>query len=76
MQAEIGFLKTPRGAGYQLVGEDLNDPKVLGEGAGIGLRKQDTDLKAKIDKAIDEIRADGTYDKIQKKYFDFDVYGK
>ena len=76
VQAEIGFLKTPRGAGYQIVGNDLNDPKTLGEGAGIGLRKEDTDLKAKIDKAIADIRKDGTYEKIEKKYFDFDVYGK
>jgi lysine/arginine/ornithine transport system substrate-binding protein len=78
VQAEIGFLKTPRGAGYSFVkgGDDINDPKTLGTGAGIGLRKEDTDLKAKIDKAIAEIRKDGTYDTIAKKYFDFDVYGK
>jgi lysine/arginine/ornithine transport system substrate-binding protein len=76
VQAEIGFLKTPRGAGYQIVGNDLNDPKTLGEGAGIGLRKEDTDLKKKIDGAIADIRKDGTYEKIEKKYFDFDVYGK
>jgi len=76
VQAEIGFLKTPRGAGYQIVGNDLNDPKTLGEGAGIGLRKEDTDLKKKIDGATADIRKDGTYEKIEKKYFDFDVYGK
>nr|WP_257010901.1 transporter substrate-binding domain-containing protein [Burkholderia ubonensis] len=33
-------------------------------------------MKAKIDKAIGDMRKDGTYDKIAKKYFDFDVYGK
>ncbi|MBN3791092.1 ABC transporter substrate-binding protein [Burkholderia sp. Ac-20353] len=76
VQADIGFLKTPRGAGFQFAGSDLDDPKTLGNGAGIGLRKEDTDLKAKIDKAIGDMRKDGTYDKIAKKYFDFDVYGK
>ncbi|WP_323120470.1 ABC transporter substrate-binding protein [Burkholderia alba] len=76
VQADIGFLKTPRGAGYGFAGPDLDDPKILGEGAGIGLRKEDTDLKAKIDKAIADMRKDGTYDKLAKKYFDFDVYGK
>ncbi|ABC35306.1 amino acid ABC transporter, periplasmic amino acid-binding protein [Burkholderia thailandensis E264] len=76
VQADIGFLKTPRGKDFAFAGSDLNDPKTLGEGAGIGLRKEDTDLKAKIDKAIADMRKDGTYDKIAKKYFDFDVYGK
>lgn len=76
VQAEIGFLKTPRGKGFQIVGNDLNDPKTLGEGAGVGLRKEDKDLKEKIDAAIASMRKDGTYDKIAKQYFDFDVYGK
>ena len=75
MQAEIGFLKTPRGAGFDFVGKNLEDPKILGSGAGIGMRKEDTDLKAKVDKAIADIIKDGTYKKLEKKYFDFDVYG-
>ncbi|WP_341318549.1 ABC transporter substrate-binding protein [Paraburkholderia sp. IMGN_8] len=75
VQAEIGFLKTPRGAGFDFVGKDLDDPKILGNGAGIGMRKEDTDLKTKVDKAIADIIKDGTYKKLEKKYFDFDVYG-
>jgi lysine/arginine/ornithine transport system substrate-binding protein len=75
VQAEIGFLKTPRGAGFAFAGKDLDDPKTLGNGAGIGMRKEDTDLKVKVDKAIAEIIKDGTYKKLEKKYFDFDVYG-
>ena len=75
VQAEIGFLKTPRGAGFDFVGKNLDDPKILGNGAGIGMRKEDTDLKTKVDKAIADIIKDGTYKKLEKKYFDFDVYG-
>jgi lysine/arginine/ornithine transport system substrate-binding protein len=75
VEAEIGFLKTPRGAGYEFAGKDIVDEKILGNGAGIGMRKEDTDLKAKIDKAIADIIKDGTYKKLEKKYFDFDVYG-
>jgi ABC-type amino acid transport substrate-binding protein len=44
-------------------------------GTGIGLRKDDVALKASIDSAITGMRADGTYQKIAHKYFDFDVYG-
>jgi lysine/arginine/ornithine transport system substrate-binding protein len=75
VQADLGFLKTPRGAGFEFAGGDLNDPKTLGNGAGIGLRKEDTDLKAKIDHAIADMIKDGTYKKIETKYFSFDVYG-
>jgi lysine-arginine-ornithine-binding protein len=76
VQADIGFLKTPRGKAYGFAGGDLDDPVTLGNGAGIGLRKEDTELKAKIDGAIAGMLKDGTYKKIEKKYFDFDVYGK
>ncbi|CAB3808238.1 Lysine/arginine/ornithine-binding periplasmic protein [Paraburkholderia caffeinitolerans] len=70
VQADIGFLKTPRGAGFEFAGKEIPS-----DGAGIGLRKEDTDLKAKIDKAIADMLKDGTYKKIESKYFDFDVYG-
>jgi lysine-arginine-ornithine-binding protein len=76
VQADMGFLKTARGAGFDFTGNDLTDPKgTLGSGAAIGLRKEDTDLKAKIDKAIADMIKDGTYRKIEARYFAFDVYG-
>jgi arginine/ornithine transport system substrate-binding protein len=70
-----GFLNKPEGQDYAFVGPDLNDPKWFGEGTGIAIRKEDKDLVEKFNQAIEKIRADGTYKKIQDKYFDFDVYG-
>ncbi len=70
-----GFLKKPEGQDYQFIGPDLNDPKWFGEGTGIAIRKEDKDLVEMFNKAIEQIRADGTYKKIQDKYFDFNVYG-
>jgi polar amino acid transport system substrate-binding protein len=71
------FLEAPDGkACCDLKGEVKPDVEILGPGAGVGLRKSDTALKAKMNAAIKQIRADGTYDKISKKYFDFDIYGK
>ena len=71
-----GFLSKEKGKGYEFVGPDMVDPKWFGPGIGAALRKEDTDLKEKLNAAIDKIRADGTYDAIQKKYFNFDVYGQ
>ena len=39
------------------------------------MRKEDTALKDKINAAIKAVRANGKYDEITKKYFDFDIYG-
>jgi arginine/ornithine transport system substrate-binding protein len=71
-----GFLKKPEGKDFQFIGPDLSDPKWFGNGAGIAIRKEDKDLAELFNKAIDQIRADGTYKKIQDKYFDFNVYGE
>ena len=70
-----GFLKKPEGQDYQFIGPDLTDKRWFGDGAGIAIRKEDTDLVAKFNAAIEKIRADGTYKRIQDKYFDFNVYG-
>jgi len=71
-----GFLKQPEGADFEFVGPDLTDPKWFGVGAGIACRKEDKDLVNALNAAIEKIRADGTYKKIQDKYFDFNVYGE
>jgi arginine/ornithine transport system substrate-binding protein len=70
-----GFLATPDGRGFDFVGPSFANPRWFGEGIGIALRKDDQDLKARFDAAIDAIRADGTYDAISRRYFDFDIYG-
>jgi ABC-type amino acid transport substrate-binding protein len=40
------------------------------------LRKGETALKTELNTAIKAIRGNGTYKKINDKYFKFDVYGK
>jgi len=39
------------------------------------VRKKDTALRDALSKAIDDIRADGTYKTLNEKYFEIDVYG-
>ncbi|MBL6932695.1 MAG: ABC transporter substrate-binding protein [Rhodospirillales bacterium] len=74
--ADDGFLKTDAGKGFEFVGPSFSDPKWFGDGAGVGVRKGDDKLRMAINDAIKKIRADGTYKKINDKYFEFDVYGQ
>ncbi len=70
------FLKSDQGkACCDLKGMVAEDIEILGPGVGFGLRKEDTELKAKLNDGIKAIRADGQYAEIGKKYFDFDIYG-
>lgn len=70
-----GFLDTEEGEGYAFFGPSYSIPKYHGNGAGIGIRKGEDDLKKAFNDAIKAIRDNGTYQKINDKYFDFDVYG-
>lgn len=74
--AQTGFLKTPQGKNFEFTGPVYDEPKYFGVGAGVAMRKNDVELRNDINKAIATMRANGTYKKIQDKYFDFDVYGK
>jgi arginine/ornithine transport system substrate-binding protein len=74
--AQQGFLKTPQGKDFEFAGPVYDDPKYFGVGAGVAMRKGDNALRSEFNRAIAAIRANGTYKKIQDKYFDFDVYGK
>ena len=69
------WLKTPDGACCKIVGTIKPVPEIHGPGAGIAIRKGETDLVNKFNAAIDAIRANGKYKEINDKYFDFDVYG-
>ena len=66
--------KSEGGACCKIAGEPITDPAFVGEGVGIALRKEDEDLRVRLNKALEEIRADGTYKAINDKYFSIDVY--
>jgi polar amino acid transport system substrate-binding protein len=70
------WTKTDSGSCCKVLGTLPIDKDINGVGAGIGVRKGDDDLRKKFNDAIAAIRADGTYKKIQDKYFTFDVYGE
>ncbi|MFM2276546.1 MAG: hypothetical protein RL211_2418 [Pseudomonadota bacterium] len=76
LEVQGGFLSKPEGKDYGLVGPELYIPKYFGTGAGFAIRKGDAALKGELNAAIKAIRANGTYKKINDKYFKIDVYGK
>ena len=69
------WLKTEDGACCKLLGTLPIDPVINGEGAGIAVRKGETELADKFTAAIAAIRESGKYQEINAKYFAFDVYG-
>ncbi len=73
--ASDGFLKKPQGKDFTFAGAPIDDVKYFGQGDGLGLRKQDNDLRDAFNQALATILANGTYQRINRKYFDFDIYG-
>lgn len=57
------------------MGDVADDKEILGAGVSGGLRKGDAELKAKLNAAIAALRANGKYDQITARYFNFDIYG-
>ena len=65
------FLEGRDGAGCCRFISDL--PVDRGEGIGVALRKGDRGLAEMFDRAIAEVIADGTYDRVRATYFPFDI---
>jgi polar amino acid transport system substrate-binding protein len=65
------FLKTEQGqACCEMKGQVPDDPEILGEGVGGGVRKEDTQLKEKLNAAISELAKSGELQKITENYPD------
>lgn len=54
---------------YKVLNEKLSDEPV-----GIGFKKEDTELKDAVQKAINDLKADGSLTKISMKWFGTDIY--
>jgi polar amino acid transport system substrate-binding protein len=69
------WLKTDIGQCCRILATIKPDPPSQGEDAGIAVRKGDIDLVERFNAALAAIRTNGTYKRINDKYFDFDIYG-
>ncbi len=61
----------PEGKCCELVGQDIKDNQTLGIGVAAGMRREDAKLRDAFNKALGEMVSDGTYKKINDKYFPF-----
>jgi len=64
------WLQSDEGAGHAFTGPKLAPNDEI----GIAVRKDEEELLARFNKALAEILADGTYEKINAKYFPFSIY--
>jgi len=68
------FIQSPNGQGLATVGPALRDPKYFGIGVGVGLRKPDAKtLGAAFNAAIAAGRADGSFERLSRRYFPYDI---
>jgi polar amino acid transport system substrate-binding protein len=63
------WLNSEQGEGFEFIGDAID----IGDQIGIAVRKGDK-LRSRLNQAIEAIRADGSYDKINAKYFPFSIY--
>ena len=64
------WLQAPEGAGFEFVGEGYR----LDEGIGIAVRHEDDSLLSRLNSALKAILANGTYERINARYFPFSIY--
>jgi ABC-type amino acid transport substrate-binding protein len=61
----------PEGKCCEVMGQDIKDTQTLGVGVSAGIRREDIKLRDAFNKALGEMMSDGTYKKLNEKYFPF-----
>lgn len=70
-----GIMKGDGGGELEKIGNIYTESAMGSKGEGIALRKGNEKLRDAISQAILDMRKDGSYKKINDKYFSFDIYG-
>jgi polar amino acid transport system substrate-binding protein len=74
MKAHLKFLSKGDGAGFEFVSPQIDETEYFGIGVGIGLRKGNDELLARLDKAVTTLSNDGSLEKYALKYFPFTIH--
>jgi len=72
MDAQVGGYYVAKKPGeYEVLTEKISEEPI-----GIGFKKDDKELNEAVQKALDELKADGTLSKMSVEWFGFDAYKK
>jgi polar amino acid transport system substrate-binding protein len=74
MKAHLRFLSKEDGAGFEFVSPQIDEKKYFGIGVGIGLRKGNDALKARLNGALKTLTDDGSLERYALKYFPFAIH--
>lgn len=69
----LDFLQQPKAAGYDFIGPPLLT-ETLSSKAHIAVREGNRRLLERLNRALEEIRLNGAYDRINRHYFPFSIY--
>ena len=64
------WLKSAQGKGFEFAGDNID----INDKIGIAVRKNSGKLRGRLNRALKEILADGTYKRINARYFPFSIY--
>lgn len=74
MKAYLDFLSKEDGAGFEFVSPAIDEVEFFGPGVGVGLRKGNEELLARIDTALAAMIQDGSLEEYSLKYFPFAIH--
>ncbi|MDH3661818.1 MAG: transporter substrate-binding domain-containing protein [Alphaproteobacteria bacterium] len=70
MKAYLKFLSQPDGAGFDVIGPQIEEQEYF----GVGLRKGNEELLGRINEAIGSVTEDGSLEVFAKKHFPFTIH--
>jgi polar amino acid transport system substrate-binding protein len=74
--AETDYIEKKGNGCCKIIKQIARIPDIHGPGVGAAFRPEDTELRDMFNKAIADLDADGTFKKLEAKYFKIDIRGK
>lgn len=76
MKAHLRFLGSDDGKEYEFVSPIISEAEFFGTGVGIGMRKGDPELKARIDDAVKQLIKEDKLTEYALQYFPFPIHNQ